>query len=39
MRRWEHNIRMDFKEKGTNARNWVDLALDGDYWRALVNAH
>ena len=37
-RRWEDNIRMDLKEIGVNMRNWVDLAQDRDYWRALVNA-
>ena len=37
-RRWEDNIRMDLKEIGINTRNWVDLAQDRDYWRALVNA-
>ena len=37
-RRWEGNIRMDFEEIGINVRNWVDLAQDMDYWRALVNA-
>ena len=31
MRRWEDNIRMDLKEKGTNTRNWVDSAQDMDY--------
>jgi hypothetical protein len=36
--RWEDNIRMDLKEIGINTRNWVDSALDRDYWRALVNA-
>ena len=35
-RRWEDNIRMDFKELGINTRNWVHSAQD--YWRALVNA-
>ena len=35
--RWE-DIRMDLKEIGINTRNWVDLAQDKDYWRALVNA-
>ena len=29
--RWEDNIRMDLKEIGINAGNWID------YWRALVN--
>ena len=37
-RRWEDNIRMDLEEIGTNTGNWVDLAQDGDYWRAFVNA-
>ena len=37
-RRWEDNIRMDLKEIGINTRNWVDSALDKDYWRAVVNA-
>ena len=23
-RRWENNIRMDFKEMGVNMRNWID---------------
>ena len=35
--RWEDNIRMDFKEMGINT-NWVNLAQDRDYRRALVNA-
>ena len=37
-RRWEGNIRMDLKEIGINASNWVDSAQDKDYWRALMNA-
>ena len=37
-RRWEDNIRMDLKEIGIIKRNWVDLAQDREYWRALVNA-
>ena len=37
--RWEDNthIRMDLKEIGINTRNWVNLAQDKDYWRALVS--
>ena len=35
--RWEEHIRMDLKEIGINTRNWVDLAQDRDYWRALMN--
>ena len=38
MYKWEDNIRMDFKQKRVNTRNWVDSAQDRDYWRALVNA-
>ena len=37
-RRWKDNIRMHLKETGINTRNYVDLAQDRDYWRALVNA-
>ena len=29
---------MDLEEIVMNARNWVDLAKDRDYWRTLVNA-
>ena len=36
-RRWEDNIRMDLEEIGINSANWVDLAQDKDYWRALAN--
>ena len=36
-RRWEDNIRINLEEICINARNWVDLAQDRDYWRALVN--
>ena len=40
-RRWEDNIRMDLEEIGINVGNvgnWVNLAQDRNYWRALVNA-
>ena len=36
--RWEDNNRMDLEEIGTIAGNWVDLAQDRNYWRALMNA-
>ena len=36
-RRWEDNIRMYLEEIGINAGNWVDSALERDYWRTLVN--
>ena len=35
--RWEENIRIDLKQIGINTSNWVDLAQDSDFWRALVN--
>ena len=35
--RWENNIIMDLKEMYVITRNWVDLAQDRDYWRALLN--
>ena len=28
---------MDLKEMVINMRNWIDMAQDRDYWRALVN--
>ena len=37
-RKWEDNIRMNIKEIGINARNWIDSSQDGDYWRAILNA-
>ena len=37
-RRWEDNIRIDLEEIGISVGNWVDLAQNRDYWRALVNA-
>ena len=37
-RKWEDNIRMNFKEIGANTRNFVDPVQDRDYWRAFVNA-
>jgi hypothetical protein len=31
------NIEMDLREIGLDGVDWVDLAQDRDYWRALVN--
>jgi hypothetical protein len=36
-RRWVDNIKMDFREIGWAGIDWLDLALDRDQWRALVN--
>ena len=35
--RWEDIIRLDLKETGINAKNWVDLNQDMVYWRTLVD--
>ena len=37
-RNLKDNIRMNLKEIGINTRNWVDLAQNRDFWRALMNA-
>jgi hypothetical protein len=36
-RRWEYNIRMYLREKVWGGMDWIDLAQDGDQWRALEN--
>jgi hypothetical protein len=38
-RRWEDNIKMDFREFGLGGRgmDWIDLAQNRDRWQALVN--
>ena len=35
-RRWEDNIKMDLPEVGGVRGDWMELAQDGDGWRALV---
>ena len=35
-RRWEDNIKMDFREV-RGGGDWMELAQDRDRWRALVN--
>jgi hypothetical protein len=37
-RRWEDNIKINFKAIGWKGVDWFDLAHDMDRWRALVNA-
>ena len=36
--RWEDNIKMDLREVGCGGMDWIELAQDKDWWRALVNA-
>jgi hypothetical protein len=33
----EDNIKRDLQEVGCEDMDWIDLAQDGDRWRALVN--
>ena len=35
---WEDNIKIDLKEVGWGALDWIDLAQDRDRWRAVMNA-
>ena len=37
-RRWEGNIKMDLREVGCDAEEWIDLAEDRDQRRAYVRA-
>jgi hypothetical protein len=36
-RKWEDNIKMDLKEIRFGDVDWINLAQDRDWWRALVN--
>jgi len=37
-RRWEDNIKMDFREVGCGGVDWIELAQDRDIWWELVTA-
>jgi hypothetical protein len=37
LRRWVDNIKMELREIGWVGMHWVELAQDGDQWRAVVN--
>jgi hypothetical protein len=36
-RRWLDNSKIHHREIGWDGRDWIDMAQDRDYWRALVN--
>jgi hypothetical protein len=36
--RWEDNIRMDLREGGCGCVDWMELAKDRNWWRALLSA-
>jgi hypothetical protein len=36
-RRWVDNIQIDLREIGWDGVDWIDMAQEMDYWRALVN--
>jgi hypothetical protein len=37
-RKWENNTKMDLRRVGFEDVDSIDLAEDGDRWRAVVNA-
>jgi hypothetical protein len=37
-RRWEDGIRMDLRDIGLGGVDWIRLAQDRDWWRAVVSA-
>jgi hypothetical protein len=36
-RKWEDNIKMDLRETGIDAANWIDPAQDRVLWLAFVS--
>jgi hypothetical protein len=36
-RKWVVNIKLDLREIVWDGMDWIDLAQDGDQWRALLN--
>jgi hypothetical protein len=36
--RWEDGVRMELREIGLGSEDWIRLAQDRDWWRAVVSA-
>jgi hypothetical protein len=36
-RRWDGNIKLDFRKTGINGANWIQMAQDRVQWRDFVN--
>jgi hypothetical protein len=36
-RRWDYNIKMDLRERGWGAMDWIEWPQDREQWKALVN--
>jgi hypothetical protein len=36
-RRWTDNIKMDLQDMGCGGLDWIEVAHDRGWWRALVN--
>jgi hypothetical protein len=36
-RRWVDNIKMVLRQIGGDGMDWIDVALDREHWRSLVN--
>jgi hypothetical protein len=36
-RRWGYNIKMYVRKIGWSGVDWIDLAQDSEWWRAVVN--
>jgi hypothetical protein len=36
-RKWEDNVKMDFREIEWGGMDWIDLARDRNQWKALVD--
>jgi hypothetical protein len=35
--RWGDNIKIDLRKIGCDGVDWIDMAQDGEQWRALAN--